>query len=117
MARTPEVEAVCAHLEARCGQPVSLDELAAVAGLSKGYLLRAFAREKGITPYRYLENLRIERAKRLLEEGVRPVDAALQTGFSDQSHFTNHFKTLIGLTPSQYRAVFAGEGKERASHG
>lgn len=113
----PEVEAVCAHLEARCGQPVSLDELAAVAGLSKGYLLRAFAREKGITPYRYLENLRIERAKRLLEEGVRPVDAALQTGFSDQSHFTNHFKTLIGLTPSQYRAVFAGEGKERASHG
>ena len=113
----PEVEAVCAHLEARCGQPVSLDELAAVAGLSKGYLLRAFAREKGITPYRYLENLRIERAKRLLEEGVRPVDAALQTGFSDQSHFTNHFKTLIGLTPSQYRAVFAGEGKERACHG
>ena len=108
----PEVKAVCAYLEAHYGEPISLEQLSALAGLSKYYLLRCFTRQKGISPYRYLENVRIDRAKRLLEQGAPPVEAALQTGFSDQSHFTNFFKALIGLTPSQYRAVFR-QGEER----
>ena len=66
-------------------------------------LLRAFAKAKGVTPYSYLENIRIGEAKRLLEQGVPPVEAALRTGFSDQSHFTNYFHRLIGLAPGAYR--------------
>ena len=104
----PEIQAVCAYLETHYGENVSLDRLAEIAGLSKYYLLRSFTRQKGISPYRYLETVRIDRAKRLLEQGVRPVDAALQTGFSDQSHFTNYFKNLIGLTPRQYQECFRG---------
>ena len=50
----------------------------------------------------------MDRAKGLLEQGVRPVDVALRTGFSDQSHFTNFFKNLIGLTPRQYQSCFTG---------
>lgn len=104
----PEIQTVCAYLEKHYGESVALDQLAELAGLSKYYLLRSFTRQKGISPYRYLETVRIDRAKRLLEQGVRPVDAALSTGFSDQSHFTNFFRNFIGLTPRQYQECFRG---------
>ena len=45
----------------------------------------AFTKSKGVTPYSYLQNIRIGEAKKLLEQGLPPVEAALQTGFSDQS--------------------------------
>ena len=76
--------------------------------------LRAFAREKGVTPYNYLESLRIGEAKKLLEQGVPPAEAALRTGFSDQSHFTNYFSRFIGLSPGAYREIFTE--KERTTH-
>jgi len=53
-----------------------------------------------------LETIRINKAKTLLENGVQPIEAAIQTGFSDQSHFSHFFMRLIGLTPGQYRAMF-----------
>lgn len=42
----------------------------------------------------------------LLEQGIKPIDVALQTGFTDQSHFSNFFKKFIGLTPKQYMNIF-----------
>ena len=69
-------------------------------------LIREFTRQRGITPYRYLEAARISAAKGLLEGGMEPIDAAAETGFSDQSHFTNAFKAQIGLTPKQYQRIF-----------
>lgn len=104
----PRIEAVCAYLDAHYAEPVSLDELAAAACLNKYSLLRAFVRARGITPYRYLEAVRVGRARQLLQRGASPAEAALQTGFADQSHFSNFFMRLIGLTPGQYRALFAG---------
>ena len=83
-------------------QRIRLDQLCRCAGLSKSTLLRAFVRAKGVTPYCYLENIRVGKAKRLLEQGVPPVEAALETGFSDQSHFTNCFSRFIGLAPGIY---------------
>ena len=102
-----EVRAVCEYLSKHAVEQVSLDTLGEIAGLSKYHLLRAFTKETGITPYRYLETIRIDRAKSLLREGVSPAEAALSAGFSDQSHFSNAFKRFIGLTPGQYRRVFA----------
>lgn len=69
-------------------------------------LLRAFTQETGLTPYRYLESLRIDEAKRLLKQGIVPAEVALQTGFSDQSHFTHYFRRFLGLSPGQYRDIF-----------
>lgn len=113
-----EVEAVCAYLERHYAESITLDQLSQVAGLSKYYLLRSFTKQKGISPYRYLETVRISRAKELLEQGVLPLDAALRTGFADQSHFSNFFKKFIGLTPRQYGAIFAkGREKRPASGG
>ncbi len=97
---------VCDFLESHYMENISLNDLCNMTGLSKYYLLRSFTREKGISPYSYLETIRIDRAKKLLEQGVMPVDAAIQTGFSDQSHFSNFFKRYIGLTPKQYSKIF-----------
>jgi len=110
--RRAEVQAVCDYLAAHLDEAVSLDALASLAGLSKYHLLRSFTRETGITPYSYLETLRIDRAKALLKQGETPANVAQETGFSDQSHFSNTFKRLIGLTPGQYRRVFWQERLE-----
>ncbi len=59
-----------------------------------------------ITPYRYLETIRINEAKKMPGKGVQPAEAAVQAGFSDQSHFTNYFVSIIGLTPGVYRDIF-----------
>ena len=49
---------------------------------------------------------RVDRARHLLERGLSPAETALAAGFSDQSHFTNCFTAITGLTPGAYRALF-----------
>lgn len=108
-----EIEKACAYMEQHFAGQVYLDQICRYAGLSKSTLLRAFTKEKGVTPYRYLETIRINEAKKLLAEGVRPVETAVRTGFSDQSHFSNYFNRFIGLAPGAYREIFSekdGEG-------
>ncbi len=104
-----EIEQACAFMEAHYAEHIDLEQICRRAGASKSTLLRAFTRSKGVTPYRYLENIRIGRAKKLLEQGASPLEAALQTGFSDQSHFTNYFSRFIGLSPGIYRDIFEGK--------
>lgn len=101
-----EIEQACAFMEEYFTERIYLDQICHHAGLSKSTLLRAFTKSKGVTPYCYLENIRIGAAKKLLEQGVAPIEAALQTGFSDQSHFTNYFNRFIGLAPGAYREIF-----------
>lgn len=98
-----EVEAVCAYLQEHYAQRITLEQLLSLTGLSRSTLFRVFTRVKGVTPYRYLESIRVHQAQKLLEQGIAPVEAALATGFSDQSHFTNFFHQLTGLTPGAYR--------------
>lgn len=100
---TPEIQKICKIIEQNLSNKISLDFLVDAAGLSKSTILREFAKQKGITPYRYIENLRINKAKTLLDKGLTPLDAALEAGFSSQSHFSNSFKTMIGLAPSKYQ--------------
>ncbi len=102
----PEIQTVCAFLEAHYMESIALDDLCRLTGLRKYTLLRAFTKQQGISPYSYLETIRIDNAKRLLAQGVPPLEAALRTGFSDQSHFSNFFKKFIGLTPRQYMNIF-----------
>jgi len=108
-----ETRIICNFLEENYMKNITLDELSELTGLSKYYLLRSFTKQKGISPYRYLETIRIDRAKKLLEKGVLPIEAALQTGFADQSHFSNFFKKFIGLTPKQYMNIFTDTSIEK----
>jgi AraC-like DNA-binding protein len=101
-----EIQTVCGYIEEHYTEHISLDDLSRQAKINKYSLLRSFAKRNGITPYRYLETVRINQAKKLLEQGDEAVDAAIRTGFSDQSHFTNYFKEFIGLTPKQYQNIF-----------
>jgi len=107
-----EIEKACAFMEQHYAERIYLAEIARRAGLSKSTLLRAFAKSKGVTPYSCLENIRIGKARKLLEQGVPPAEAALQTGFSDQSHFTNYFNRFIGLPPGIYREIFSDKDTE-----
>jgi len=107
-----EIEKACEFIRQHYQERIYLDQICRYAGLSKSTLLRAFIKSKGITPYRYLETIRINEAKELLGRGVQPVEAAMRTGFSDQSHFTNYFNSVIGLAPGVYREIFSGRDKE-----
>lgn len=112
-----EIERACEFMEHHYMEHIYLEQICRYAALSKSTLLRAFTKSKGITPYRYLENIRINEAKKLLEKGVPPLDAAARTGFSDQSHFTNYFSRFIGLAPGVYREMFSDKNKDGGQHG
>lgn len=108
-----EIEKACEFIRQHLNERIYLDQICHDTGLSKSTLLRAFIKSKGITPYRYLETIRINKAKALLRKGMQPIDAAMQTGFSDQSHFTNYFNRFIGLAPGVYREIFFDRDKNR----
>ena len=111
-----EIEKACEYMEQHFTEHIYLDQICRHAGLSKSTLLRAFTKSKGITPYRYLETIRINEAKKLLAKGVPPVEAAMRTGFSDQSHFTNYFSQFLGLAPGIYREIFDQKNQEGRQH-
>lgn len=106
-----KIELICKYLENNYSKRITLDELADLSSLNKYYLLRAFTKFKGITPYRYLQNIRINKAQKMLENGTEVLEAAMSSGFSDQSHFTNFFKEFTGLTPKQYQNIFIETNK------
>jgi AraC-like DNA-binding protein len=92
-------------ITARCAESLSLDELAHEAGMSRYHFVRAFGRVVGMTPHAWQLDRRIERARGLLEQGMSLADAALQLGFSDQSHFQRAFKQRVAATPGEYRRI------------
>lgn len=106
-----EIEAACVFMEEHYAEHICLDQICRKVGLSKSTLLRSFTRSRGVTPYCYLENIRIGKAKKLLEQGVSPLEAAMRTGFSDQSHFTNYFTRFIGLAPGVYQSIFTKKNR------
>jgi AraC-like DNA-binding protein len=91
------------YLEASFTKNVTLSTLARVAGISEFHLLRLFRDSMGLPPHAYLIQRRIDHARKLLARQVPIVEVALETGFSDQSHFTRHFKRILGITPGEYR--------------
>lgn len=83
-------------------EPVTLEGLAAEAGMSRFQLLRGFAREMGLPPHAYLVQRRLVLARRLIEQGMPLSGAAAGAGFADQSHMTRAFVRAFGVTPAQY---------------
>jgi len=108
-----EINTICEFLRNNYTKNITLNELSTLTGVSKYHLLRSFTKQKGISPYSYLEAIRINEAKKFLEQGNSPLEVALKTGFTDQSHFTNFFKKFIGLTPKQYMKVFIDRDEEK----
>jgi len=90
------------YLEDRYAENVSLEHLASVSNLSAFHLCRVFREEVGLPPHAYQIQVRVWRAKALLTKGLPAERAAIEAGFFDPSHFTRHFKKLVGVTPGLY---------------
>jgi len=96
------VQQVRAYLEDHYAENVSLEQLASFVNVSPFHLLRVFRDVVGLPPHNYLTQLRVTRARQLLHASLRPAEVALAVGFTDQSHLTKHFKSLVGVTPALY---------------
>jgi AraC-like DNA-binding protein len=92
-----------ARLSEELLDPPSLAEVAAEFDLSRFQLLRAFQAEVGMTPYAWLAQYRVNRARGLLVAGRRPAEVAALVGFADQAHLTRWFRRVVGVTPGRFR--------------
>lgn len=90
------------RIDAEPAANLTLADLAAESGASRFQLLRAFARELGLTPHAYIVQQRLALARRLIRAGSTLADAASAAGFSDQSHLTRAFTRQFGVTPARY---------------
>lgn len=82
---------------------LSLKEVASEAGLSAGYFSKLFKKETDMTFTEYLNQVRIEKSKRLLHRGHSLAYTAQQSGFNDQSYYSKVFKKLTGTTPGSWK--------------
>ena len=102
------IRQVCTYLRDHYAKPVSIRQLAEVAGgISEVHLIRRFREQVGMPPYAYLTYRRVEEAKRRLQQHLPTAQVALDVGFTDQSHLTRQFKKMLGVTPGAYRRLYA----------
>lgn len=104
-AETDPLQRATAAIAFRLGSPISLKKLAAkIAFTSSGHLSRLFKQHYGVSYRQYVQNLRLEKASRLLTETSLPVaEVAHRVGYNDVSRFGQHLKRLYGVTPRAYR--------------
>ncbi|VWD02378.1 helix-turn-helix domain-containing protein [Burkholderia lata] len=112
---SPAIEDVLRTIDASFAQPLNLDTLAAVAGLSVSRFTARFRGETGLSPHRYLCLVRVQRAQDLLRAGLAPSVVATDVGFFDQSHLCRHFRRVLGITPRDFVAARPGAGPARTS--
>jgi AraC family transcriptional regulator len=88
--------------------PPSLDQLARAANVHPTHLARVFRQFEHRTVGDYIREVRVDFAReRMLHSDDRLVDIALEAGFADQTHFTRSFKRITGMTPTEYRRLYA----------
>lgn len=96
-------------------KPLTLETLGAQFYLNGAYLCQLFRKEVGISFVEYLTNVRLEKAKLLLEEGESIASVGEKVGYSNYRYFSQVFKKKIGMTPSKYREHLCRMKKEKMS--
>jgi len=86
-------------------QPLTIKEIAEVAGLSEFYFMRIFQAQTGLSVHQYLTQLHLVRAKGLLANGAGAAQVATDVGFYDQSHPIKYFRMYFGTTPGVFAAA------------
>jgi AraC-like DNA-binding protein len=98
------LQRVLDRMKADLATNLDLVTLAAESGYSRSHFLRTFRAAMGCSPHQWLTRLRMEQAKTILRErSISLIDIALDCGFSSHAHFSNTFRQIIGVTPSEYR--------------
>lgn len=99
-----QVQACCDYIELHLEEPISLQQLAVLAGYRDYYLSRKFKKETGFNVNDYIKFARVEKAKMLLTATTDPIqDIARQLQFCSSSYFSETFQEITGLTPHQWR--------------
>ena len=94
------------YIDSHYMEDLTLDSIAAMFHVSKYHLVRELSRAFSMTPYRYLEEIRIRIAKNLLSSTEhRITDIAMTVGYSSSSYFSQRFRSLTGITPLDYRQM------------
>ena len=97
------VDQLVQFVSANAGRRLSLQELADAAHISLPYMHRLFQTHLGLAPGQYIAKIRMEEAKTLLRSGSLSMGAvAREMGFSSQQHFSRQFRSVCGMTPSEY---------------
>jgi AraC family transcriptional regulator len=92
------------YIKSHLHENLQLAKIAEVTGFSTTYFCTLFRQSVGVTPHQYVLQQRIERAKLLLQQSqLELADIAIQCGFANQSHFTRHFRQIVGVTPKIYQ--------------
>lgn len=100
----PQVKQVCEFIEQHLEGPLSLSDLSALLGMSVYHFNRAFSAVLSISPYQYIIERRVTRAREMLLDPNLPLaDIAYAVGFSSQAHMTDVFRKRLGTTPGAYR--------------
>jgi AraC family transcriptional regulator len=96
---------VAIHIDKHLAEPLTSEQLASEAGVSRFHFCRVFKKAVGMSPMSFLTLMRIDRAKALLRKSIPISTVALKAGFNDLSNFNRQFRRQTGLTPSAYRAA------------
>ena len=84
--------------------PITLDEMSKIIGVSRNQLVKDCKKVYGLTPIRFLQDYRLEHARKLLETtDLEITDIAFQSGFSDSGYFSKAFRGKYGITPTEWR--------------
>ena len=85
-------------------EPIGMDDLATVACVAKSYLIRLFTSALHVSPIRYVNRKKVERAQlMLMTEPIQVKEVAFRLGFDDHSYFIRLFRQITGITPNEYR--------------
>jgi AraC family transcriptional regulator len=104
--RDPRIARAVELVHARLADPLTVGDLAAAAGMSRFHFSRAFRAALGVSPYRFVQDARLARARELLQASRRSVtEVALSVGFSDLGRFAAAFRARYGVPPSSARSA------------
>lgn len=102
----PVVNRLILHMQKHYRENLKISDLAGLVSMNVDYISTVFGKKTGMTPVLYLQNIRVEQAKRMLLSSKLSVsEIALQSGFADDAYFIRVFKRLTGHTPSAYRKM------------
>lgn len=101
------VKIVLALISDELHQGSALDEASSITNISPSRLRHIFKQETGLSPIQYIRQLRMCKAKELLETTYLNIkQIMIRVGVNDESHFVRDFKKVYGLSPTQYRARY-----------